>query len=118
MLLEAVQVAGGPGGWLEQEVNRLLDQIRDAAVADRSRACVQGDSGILPCPLELFQAQETWLRTLAEQYAVAAAGLSMPGRLLMPGSALNPASLVPQLTPGSLARTDVRLSVAQTRVAD
>lgn len=119
-LLEAAQIAGGAGGWLEQEVNRVLDQIRTAVVEDPSRACLIGDTGIHPCPLDMFEAQASFLPSFAEQRShfvtdsVAAAGVSMPDPMLMPGQAMNAASSVAQLVPGSLARIDAPLSVSES----
>jgi uncharacterized protein (TIGR03437 family) len=123
-LLEAAKIAGGEGGWLQQEGNRVLDQIREAVIADPSRVCGLGKLGLQPCPLDVFEKQARWIPTFAKyrsdfvKEAVAAEGMSMPDPMLMPGQAINAASLVAQLVPGSLARIDTRLSVTETTVAD
>ena len=123
-LLEAAQIAGGAGGWLEQEVVRIFQQIHSAVVEDPSRVCEIRGSGYIPCPLDWFEAEAAYVTDFAKQRsdivksAISAAGMSVSHAVLMPGAAMNPASLVPQLVAGSLARIDVPLSVSVITAAD
>jgi len=100
-----------------------LDQVRTAVIEDPARVCVIDDVGTEACPLDSFEAQESWVHTFAEQRsafvidAVAAAGTSMPNPMMMPGEIMNAASLVQQLVPGSLALIDVPLSVSEATLA-
>ncbi|MCS7316452.1 MAG: CotH kinase family protein [Bryobacterales bacterium] len=60
-LVKASQLAGGPGGWLEQELDRLYDQVREIAHADPHKQCmVQGS--IVSCTGEDFERGIAWLR--------------------------------------------------------
>lgn len=55
-LVRAAATAGGPGGWLEQEINRQYNQIRQAALEDPNKE--YSDSGVLRlCSNECFEAE-------------------------------------------------------------
>ncbi|MGB9604457.1 MAG: CotH kinase family protein, partial [Bryobacteraceae bacterium] len=53
-LAKAIELAGGPGGWLEQELERLYSQLRDIAHADPHKQCsVEGS--LVACTGEDFE---------------------------------------------------------------
>ncbi len=56
---QAAAIAGGPGGWLEQEITKEYIQIRQAVYDDPYKLCDPADpSGILrPCSNEEFEAE-------------------------------------------------------------
>jgi spore coat protein CotH len=57
-LARAAALAGGPGGWLEQEIARQYQQIRQAAYEDPYKLCDPGATGILrPCSNADFDAE-------------------------------------------------------------
>jgi spore coat protein CotH len=57
VLLQSIASAGGPGGWLEQEIAREYAQIRAAALEDPNKLCDPGASGTLrPCSNAEFEA--------------------------------------------------------------
>ena len=43
----AASVAGGPGGWLEQEIARAYLQIREAALEDPNKQCPDVVTGLI-----------------------------------------------------------------------
>ena len=50
ILLKSMASAGGPGGWLEQEIAREYAQVRAAALEDPNKVCDHGATGKLrPC---------------------------------------------------------------------
>jgi spore coat protein CotH len=52
----AANAAGGPGGWLEQEIIKEYNQIRDATLQDENKLCDPPQSGVLlPCSNETFE---------------------------------------------------------------
>jgi spore coat protein CotH len=61
-LLRASEIAGGSGGWLEQEVERLSDQIRTAVYADPFPKCPNAD---VSCSAQYFEAEVERLRQFA-----------------------------------------------------
>src|SRR5262249_19577299 len=70
-LARAADVAGGPGGWLEQEIQREYAQIRDAAYADPVKVCDPTASGILrPCTNQEFEAAVANMVAFAGQRAL------------------------------------------------
>jgi len=69
-LRQAADVAGGPGGWLEQEILKEYMQIRQAVYEDRLKLCDQGATGNLhPCSNEEFEAEVALLIQFAQQRA-------------------------------------------------
>jgi len=69
-LRQAADVAGGPGGWLEQEILKEYGQIRQAVYEDQLKLCDQGATGNLhPCSNEEFEAEVAFLIRFAQQRA-------------------------------------------------
>ena len=67
----AAQIAGGPGGWLEQEINKEYQQIRDAAYADTLKLCDPGATGALrPCSNDEFDAEVANMIAFARRRAI------------------------------------------------
>ena len=67
-LQQAVDVAGGPGGWLEQEITREYQQIRRAAYDDPFKLGDKFASGILrPVSNDDFDAEAAYLIQFARQ---------------------------------------------------
>ena len=109
-LVKAAALAGGPGGWLEQEIARLYSQIRASAREDANKQC-PGTGGLKPCSNEEFEAEVTRIRGFAHvrgelvRGAVAEAGFEPAGGAtqLQAGGVVNSASnLAGPLAPGSL----------------
>jgi len=70
MLRQAADIAGGPGGWLEQEITRQYQQIRQAAYEDTLKLCDQAATGYLhPCSNEEFDAEVARMIRFAQQRA-------------------------------------------------
>ncbi len=65
LYLEAVvkvaELAGGPGGWLGQELERLYEQVRETAHADPHKQCAV-DGTLVACTGEDFERDMEWLR--------------------------------------------------------
>jgi spore coat protein CotH len=69
-LRKAADVAGGPGGWLEQEILKEYQQIRQAVYEDPLKLCDQTASGYLhPCSNAEFDADVARLVQFAQQRA-------------------------------------------------
>jgi len=69
-LRQAADVAGGPGGWMEQEIIKVYQQIRQAAYEDTLKLCDQGATGYLhSCSNEEFDAEVAYLIRFAQQRA-------------------------------------------------
>jgi len=67
----AANAAGGPGGWLEQEINKEYQQIRDAAYADPLKLCDPGATGTLrSCSNDEFDAAVASMVTFARRRAI------------------------------------------------
>jgi spore coat protein CotH len=67
-LRQAADVAGGPGGWLEQEITKEYQQIRQAAYDDKFKLCDQGATGSLhPCSNDEFDAEVAYMIQFARQ---------------------------------------------------
>ena len=64
-LAQAAILAGGNGGWLEQEIQREYEQIREAVFADPNKQCVHEQGGLKPCSNEEFEAAVESLRQFA-----------------------------------------------------
>ena len=69
-LRQAADIAGGPGGWLEQEITKVYQQIRQANYEDKLKLCDQGATGYLhPCSNDEFDAEVAYLIRFAQQRA-------------------------------------------------
>jgi len=69
-LSQAADTAGGPGGWLEQEITREYQQIRQAAYDDTLKLCDEGATGYLhPCTNAEFEAASAYMIQFAQQRA-------------------------------------------------
>jgi CotH kinase protein len=67
-LRQMADTAGGPGGWLEQEVLKESQQIRQAVYDDNLKLCDQTASGYLhPCTNDEFEADVARLIQFAQQ---------------------------------------------------
>ncbi|MFN7918724.1 MAG: CotH kinase family protein [Bryobacteraceae bacterium] len=122
-LHRAGEIAGGQGGWLEQEMDRALAQIRQAAIDDPNRACLIG-SELGRCPIDRFYGavdylrQFTWTRRTFVDGQLTAAGFTPYHAIeLNNEGAGNAASGAPVLTPGSLATLSVSLPSVQSATA-
>lgn len=100
-LAQAMILAGGPGGWLEQEIERQYSQIRDAALTDPNKQCTGPDGRLRPCSNEEFEAAVEALRDFARRRSgVVQRQLRDAGFELR---VVNAATFVPgPLAPGSL----------------
>jgi uncharacterized protein (TIGR03437 family) len=109
-LYRAAQSAGGSGGWLEQEIDRQYNRIRDSAYEDPYKRCPDPSSGIhRPCSNEEFEADIAFLRRFARGRApyvlreVANEGyVAAEAPRLAEGGAVNAATFGATLAPGSL----------------
>jgi hypothetical protein len=69
-MLLAADTAGGAGGWLEQEIMKIYQQIRQAVYDDTLKLCDQTASGYLhPCSNDEFEADVARLIQFADQRA-------------------------------------------------
>jgi len=67
-LRQAADVGGGPGGWLEQEITKVSQQIRQAYYEDPLKLCDHHATGYLrPCTNEEFEAEVAYLIQFARQ---------------------------------------------------
>ncbi len=66
-LLKAMQTAGGPGGWMAQEIDREYNQIKQAAYDDPNKQCLGSDGNQRPCTNADFEAGVQYLRDFANQ---------------------------------------------------
>jgi spore coat protein CotH len=53
---QAAAIAGGPGGWLEQEITKEYNQVRQAVYDDPNKLCADLIGVLLPCSNEQFEA--------------------------------------------------------------
>ena len=68
ILLKSMASAGGPGGWLEQEITREYTQVRAAALEDPNKVCDHGATGNLrPCSNAEFEAEIAFLLRFARE---------------------------------------------------
>jgi len=111
-LVRAAALAGGAGGWLDQEVERQYQQIRAAAREDVHKQCSTTlDSPQRTCTNEEFEEAVDWLRLFARERGqfvwkeAVTAGFQLSGAAprIAEGGAVNAASGSPLLAPGSLA---------------
>ena len=67
-LAKASTLAGGPGGWMDQEINRLYYQIRDMARLDPNKQCTT--AGVMhPCGAEDFEREVERIRLFTRERA-------------------------------------------------
>jgi len=70
-LARAAEIAGGQGGWLEQEITKEYLQIQQAAYADPVKLCDPGATGALrPCSNAEFDAAFAFMINFARYRAV------------------------------------------------
>ena len=108
-LVKVAQLAGGPGGWLEQELDRLYNQVREIAHADPHKQCsVEGT--LVACTGEDFERAIEHLREFIHSRAgyvmaeVESAGYDAAFQQRLPQleSVVNAASNEGFVSPGSL----------------
>ncbi len=94
-------LAGGAGGWLEQEIQREYEQIRAAALEDPNKLCLSSQGTLKPCSNEEFEAEVQNLLQYARARSEAVRGeLADAGFELR---VVDAASFVPgPVAPGSL----------------
>jgi spore coat protein CotH len=67
---QAAAVAGGPGGWLEQEITKESNQIRQAVYDDQLKLCYSDPADppsiIAPCSNERFEAEVSYMLQFAQ----------------------------------------------------
>jgi len=67
-LRQAADIAGGPGGWLEQEITKEYQQIRQAYYDDPLKLCDHHATGYLrPCTNQEFEDEVAYLIQFARQ---------------------------------------------------
>ncbi len=110
-LAKAAALAGGPGGWFEQEVDRLYSLIRDLAHADPHKQCAQ-DGVLVACGAGEFElGVEKVRRFVSARAAVVSGEVTAAGyrpangspRLLEGGVVNAAATESPLVAAGSLA---------------
>jgi hypothetical protein len=68
VLLNSMASAGGPGGWLEQEIAREYAQIHASALEDPNKVCDHGATGNLrPCSNAEFEDEVAFLLRFARE---------------------------------------------------
>jgi uncharacterized protein (TIGR03437 family) len=108
-LMKAAEIAGGPGGWLEQELDRLYSQIREMAHADPHKQCSVAGT-LVACAGEDFEGGIAHLREFVrlragyviEELTAAGYDRSFPQRLPQVKSVVNAASNGNFVAPGSV----------------
>jgi uncharacterized protein (TIGR03437 family) len=119
-IIQASAVAGGPDGWLQQELQRVYDMIGSSARLDPNKQCVSGGY-MRDCTADDFEQQVEQVRNfVSERYDNARAQIaSMPGSgttQMTDGGIVNAASNRSGLVPGSLVSI-YGSSMARTGVA-
>ncbi len=66
-LARSAAVSGGAGGWMEQEVIRIYEQIRTAALEDPNKQCLDHEGRLKPCSNEDFEAGVERVRRFARE---------------------------------------------------
>lgn len=66
-LVKSAETAGGPGGWLEQEITRQYNLIRTAAREDTFKQCPDAGLVLRSCSNEEFEAEVAFLLEFARQ---------------------------------------------------
>ena len=93
----AASVAGGPGGWLEQDISRAYAQIHEAALEDPNKQCPDVSGLIKTCTNDEFEFGVAWITSFArkrnEDVAEQISSYSIPdsgGVVLEPGGPTEP----------------------------
>jgi uncharacterized protein (TIGR03437 family) len=111
-LAETARIAGGADGWLAQESERLVEQIRSAAMEDPNRVCAI-DGSYVRCDVLELQGGWEWVKGfVAQRRAFVGQELldgqyQLPADVLHSGSACQLATGAARLTPGALVRLDL-----------
>ncbi len=109
-IVKAAMLAGGDGGWMQQEATREYNQIQQAAYADPNKLYL--NSGyLLPCSNDCFDAAVAFVQSFPAQRTqfvlsdIAADGYQLPSSYptLADGGVVNAASFVPPAAAGGLA---------------
>jgi spore coat protein CotH len=67
-LRQAAAIAGGPGGWLEQEITKEYNQIQGAVYEDPNKLCDPAATGTLvPCSNAQFDAEVAYMIVFARE---------------------------------------------------
>lgn len=83
-IVRAGEIAGGPGGWLDQEIDREYGQIRDAAYQDSKKECPEGVCS-LPQSNEEFEKGIAYLkRFVRERHEIVRLELASAGYTVSP----------------------------------
>ena len=103
--------AGGPGGWIEQEIDRDFSQIREALLSDTLKQCTI-DGSMRNCPNDLVLRQIDYIKAFArtrgefvqQQLAQEGFKFTAPIPAILTGGIVNAATpAVSGLAPGALA---------------
>ena len=113
-LRQSAAALGAEDGWLQQEVEKIYQQIREAVYGDPVRLCRvdQVPGGIGNCTVEMFEQSVASLRSFARQrQSVVKEQLAEDNAAwtLAPDSVVNLVSGEAFLVPGALAQVSVRL---------
>ena len=71
---QAAAIAGGPGGWLEQEITKESNQIRQAVYDDPVKLCADPIGVLLACSNEQFEAEVGYMIEFARNRAAVVLG--------------------------------------------
>jgi spore coat protein CotH len=63
---QAAAIAGGPGGWLEQEITKEYNQVRQAVYDDPFKICADPFGILGPCSNEQFEAEVAYMIQFAQ----------------------------------------------------
>ncbi len=111
LLLKGAALAGGPGGWMDQEIDREYQQIRASALQDPFKQCQDATGNLKLCSNEEFEADVVRIRAFARARSdvvrrlVAEAGFQLAAGApnLSDGGAVNGATFASgAIAPGSL----------------
>ncbi len=114
-LVRAAGLAGGQGGWLDQEIDRVNRQIRDAVLADPVKQCPIADfrpgTGLRGCTNQDVEIGMEHIRRFTRDRADFVIGAAFQlgyqpagvAPLLTSGGVVNAAGSAPGLAPGGLA---------------
>jgi hypothetical protein len=105
-LLRIAAYVGGPDGWLEQELNRAYDQIRDAAREDKIKLKLV-DGELKPSSNEDFEESVSYMRLFARTRSDFV-------RRALAGTGYERSAGAPQLSGISAGESSVRAGAAAT----
>jgi hypothetical protein len=71
---QAAAIAGGPGGWFEQEITKEYNQIRQAVYDDSYKMCYTNPTEPKFCSNEEFEAEVAYMIQFAENRAAIVLG--------------------------------------------